>query len=91
MPHDFTRRDDAGRPITDEQYERLVERDELRLERYTAPENPDLVAFRVIDAHGKVRGFIGFEWDAMEKELPVRMLQRVQRSITPRPDLRLVG
>src|SRR4051812_36475646 len=99
MPHDFTPRDDAGRPIDYEKYQRIVEREydaaeaEFRLERYQAPENPDLIALRVVDRSGRVRGFIGFEWDAMEMELPERLLTRVQRAAMahPRPDLKLVG
>jgi len=90
--------DDAGRPIDDEQYDRLTEREyrareEFRVERYADPENPRLIAFRVVDASGVVRGRIAFEWEAMEPDLPKRALERVQRgaSIHPRPDLRLVG
>lgn len=92
--------DDEGREIDPEAYRALVERDyrarerdDLRVERYISPENPELVAFRVIDSAGKVRGFIGFEYEAMEKELPLRTLQRVQRAadISPRPSLKLVG
>jgi len=90
--------DDAGRPIDDEQYDRLTEREyrareEFRVERYISPENPELVAFRVVDNSGVVRGFIGFEYGAMERDLPARLLQRVQRAadIAPRPDLKLVG
>ena len=90
--------DDEGREIDCEQYDRLTEReyrarDEFRVERYSDPENPKLIAFRVVDTSGVVRGRIAFEWAAMEPDLPKRALERVQRgaSIQPRPDLRLVG
>lgn len=98
MPLDLTRRDDAGNPIDDETFDRLIEReyaerdrDELRVERYIAPENPELVAFRVVDREGHVRGFIGFEYGAMEWGLPERTLARVKRAASPPTPLRLVG
>lgn len=81
-----------------EQFQRLVakearEEDALRVERYSDPRNPDLVAFEVRDGLGRLRGFIGFEYDAMEQDLPERTLQRVQRGLAanPGPYLRLVG
>lgn len=91
---DDHRRDAAGKPLDADQWDRLLrseEPDEFRVERYVAPENPDLVAFRVVDRAGHVRGFIGFEYDAMEKDLPARTLARVRRAAMPRTDLKLVG
>jgi len=91
--------DDEGRPIDPEQYERLCDREyaarevEFRVERYVSPDNPELVAFRVIDSAGHIRGFIGFEFESMEWDLPERMLARVQRAAAAasRPDIRLVS
>ena len=88
-----------GRPIDPEQYERLCDREyaarevEFRVEKYRDPENPKLIAFRVVDRSGTVRGRIAFEWSAMEIDLPERAIERVRRGaqICPRPDLKLVG
>jgi hypothetical protein len=87
---DLTPRDDAGNPMDYERYRARCEREaaeaeELRVERYEAPENPEIVAFRVIDRSGKVRGFIGFELDAMELDLPERTLERVRRAVAAHP------
>jgi hypothetical protein len=92
--------DDAGNPMDCEQHQRIVDREyaareaaEFRVQKYRDPENPKLVAFRVVDQSGVVRGRIAFEWAAMEIDLPERALARVQRGaqICPRPDLKLVG
>lgn len=97
---DDLHRDAAGNKLDPDQWDRLIGKEyeairpagsDLHVERYIAPENPELIAFRVVDESGHVRGFIGFEMDAMEWDLPQRTLERVQRAALPRPDIRLVG
>lgn len=82
----------TGRPLdADERIERREEVDDgLRVERFAFPGAPDLVALRVVDRQGRVRGVTGFEWDVMEADIPERMLARVRRGHQP-TKLRLVG
>lgn len=97
---DSHRRDAAGRPIDPERYHHILEAeaaklgldvDELHVERFDFPAAPHLVCLRVVDRQGAIHGITGFPWEAMEPEIPDRMIERAKRGRAPRPNIRLVG
>src|SRR5205823_5930529 len=66
--------------------EREVANEGLRVERCAAPSD-NLIAFAVKDCTGRVRGMLALEMNAMEWDLPERLLARVRcASGSPEPD-----
>ena len=93
MPLDLARRDDAGRPISDEQFDRLCERDErreveLRVERLLTVDE-SMVHLVVLDGRNRIRGALALASDAIALDDPQWLLARVKRAL--RPDLKIVG